>query len=51
MLMTRTAIARFIAAVPLLFSLVYLSQCPNGDDGFVLSLKLGHLSITATSCR
>ena len=48
---TRDRLARFVAAVPLLFTLVYVSHCGDGRDGFVLSVKLGNVSFTATSCH
>lgn len=47
--MCRTRFARFAAALPLLFTLVYAS-CPDGRDGFVLSLKFWHVKIAANTC-
>ncbi len=39
------------AAVPLLFTfLFFTTECPGSREGFVLSLKLGHVSITASRC-
>jgi hypothetical protein len=38
----------FIA--PVLFSLLYVSHCPSGRDGFILKVKIGQVSVTATSC-
>ena len=47
----RSSLARLAVAVPLLFTFVYVSHCSNGGDGFVLDVKVGHLHVTATSCR
>jgi hypothetical protein len=38
------------AVVPLLLTFIFVNTCPGNRDGFVLSLQIGNVSVTASSC-
>jgi hypothetical protein len=48
--MLRTWPIRALGAVPLLFALV-VSQCPQGEKGFALSLSVAGLHVAASTCH
>jgi hypothetical protein len=43
-------LTRALAAVPLLFALV-VTQCPHGAKGFSLSLSIGGVRASASTCH
>ena len=47
----RHTLSKLAVAAPLLFTFVYVSHCAGGGEGFVFELRVGHVHVTATSCR